>query len=140
MPHYTAAALVSENKTLAHPASVDSIPTSLEQEDQVSMGAWAGRKCLSVLDNIEKVLGIELLYAAQSFDFRRPRRSSQYLEAVHAAIRSSITHLEEDRLWAPEMEQATHLIHRGHLLEAIESTPTYTPQHWRPELYHDFDI
>ena len=139
MPHYTSAALVSENKTLAHPASVDSIPTSLEQEDHVSMGAWAGRKCLTIIDNLEHILGIELLYAAQSFDFRRPKRSSSYLEAVHEAIRASIDHLSEDRIWAPEMEKATDLIKRGHLLEVIKSTPSHKEQHWLPLPYRSFD-
>jgi len=70
--HCTAAALVSENKTLAHPASVDSIPTSAEKEDHVSMGGWAARKCLQVIQNVERVLAIELLAACQGIDLRRP--------------------------------------------------------------------
>ena len=136
MPHYTAASLVSENKTLSHPASVDSIPTSLEQEDHVSMGAWAGRKCLSVLDNLEKILGIELLYAAQSFDFRRPRRSSNYLEVVHQSIREQISPLTEDRILASDMEKATSLVKEGRLLASIDTQSSK----WLPDPYLGFTI
>ena len=85
--HVTAAALASENKTLAHPASVDSIPTSAGQEDHVSMAPWAGHKLLRICDNTAAVLGIELLAAARAIDCMRPLRSTPALEALHAAVR-----------------------------------------------------
>ena len=93
---YTSAALVSENKSLCFPASADSIPTSMGQEDHVSMGSISARKTLRIIDNLEKILAIELLCAAQAFDFRRPLKSSLILEACHAYVRQKIPHLNED--------------------------------------------
>src|SRR5690606_31023850 len=90
IPQYTTAALASENKTLCFPASADSIPTSLGQEDHVSMGSISGRKLIQVIDNLEYILAIELLYAAQAIDFRRPLKSSAVLEACHALVRSEV--------------------------------------------------
>lgn len=110
IPQYTAAALVSENKTLCFPASADSIPTSLGQEDHVSMGAWAARKCLMVVDNLEKILAIELLCAAQAFDYRRPLRSGVILEAAHQAIREVVPHTEIDRAFHFDMEAIRAMI------------------------------
>ncbi|PID71036.1 MAG: histidine ammonia-lyase [Flavobacteriales bacterium] len=98
IPQYTAAALVSENKSLCFPASADSIPTSLGQEDHVSMGSISGRKFNQVLDNVEKILAIELLYACQALDFRRPNTFSEIIEQNHAKIRSKVEHLEDDRI------------------------------------------
>jgi histidine ammonia-lyase len=97
MVQVTAASLVSENKTLCHPASVDSIPTSADKEDHVSMGAWAARKATSVLANSKKVLLLELLAAAQGLDLLRPLRSTEALEGVHQLIRKRIKRLDEDR-------------------------------------------
>jgi histidine ammonia-lyase len=92
-----AASIVSENKTLCHPASVDSIPTSADKEDHVSMGAWAARKAISVVTNSKRVLILELLAAAQGIDFLRPNRSSELLEKVHRLIRLKVSRLDADR-------------------------------------------
>jgi histidine ammonia-lyase len=90
MAHVTAAALVSENKTLAHPASVDSLPTSAGQEDHVSMAPWAGRKLLAICANTARVLGIELLAAARAVDAMRPLATTPELQPVHALVRSHV--------------------------------------------------
>jgi histidine ammonia-lyase len=115
---YTAAALVSENKILAHPASVDSIPTSANQEDHVSMGAIAALKARDILQNVEIVLAIELLCAAEGIDYRRPLRTSPPLEAVHALIRSEVPHLDADRPLSPDIDCVTRLVQTGRILDA----------------------
>ena len=102
----TAAALVSENKTIATPASVDSIPTSANQEDHVSMATHAARRLSAMVDNAAAVVGIELLAAAQGIDFHRPARSSQRLEEVHAGIRRDVPFYAADRYFAPDIEAA----------------------------------
>ena len=106
----TAAALVSENKTLAHPASIDSIPTSADKEDHVSMGMWAALKLQSILDNAEQVLAIELLCAAQGLDLLRPLRSSEMLERVHVALREVVPVWDVDREMSPEISAAHQFI------------------------------
>ncbi len=98
IPQYTTAALVTENKSLCFPPSADSIPTSLGQEDHVSMGSISGRQFNQILGNIEKILAIELLYAAQAIEFRRPLKCSEIVEKNHALIRQKVAKLEEDRL------------------------------------------
>ena len=98
IPQYTAAGIVSENKQLCTPASVDSISSSNNQEDHVSMGANAATKCLRVIQNVEKVLAIELLSAAQAIEFRRPMKSSALLEKMVAAFREKVSFNAEDRL------------------------------------------
>jgi histidine ammonia-lyase len=90
IPQYTTAALVTENKTLCFPASADSVPTSLGQEDHVSMGSISGRKLHMVLDNIEYIQAIELLYATQALDFRRPLQSTPVIEACHQLVRQHV--------------------------------------------------
>lgn len=117
---YTAAALVSENKVLAHPASVDSIPTSANQEDHVSMGVTAGLKAMDILRNVETVLAIELLCAAEGIDYRRPLRSSEPLEAVHALIRSEVPHLDTDRVLAPDIACVAAMVREGRVAHAAE--------------------
>jgi histidine ammonia-lyase len=107
---YTSAALVSENKSLCFPASADSIPTSLGQEDHVSMGAISARKASQVLDNLENILAVELVSAAQAFDFRRPLKSSSILEGCHHLIREHIDHAETDRIFAEDIQTAHELI------------------------------
>ncbi len=102
----TAAALVSENKTLSHPAAVDSIPTSADKEDHVSMGMWAALKLGRVAANARTVLGIELLAAAQGIDLLRPLISSPPLEALHAAVRARVPAWREDREMAPDIAAA----------------------------------
>ncbi|MCA1598535.1 MAG: aromatic amino acid lyase, partial [Chloroflexi bacterium] len=119
---YTAASLVSENKVLAHPASVDSIPTSANQEDHVSMGATAGLKAVTVLRNVETVLAIELLCAAEGIDYRRPLRTSPSLESVHALIRSEVPHLETDRVLYPDIERVTGMVRDGRIAAAARES------------------
>lgn len=113
IPQYTTAALVTENKTLCFPASADSIPTSLGQEDHVSMGSISGRKLLSVLDNIHHILSIELLSAAQAIEFRRPLKSSKPLEAAHAFVRQYVGFAEEDRIFADDIQQIRQIVVDG---------------------------
>jgi histidine ammonia-lyase len=116
IPQYTTAALVTENKTLCFPASVDSIPTSLGQEDHVSMGSISGRKLHQVLDNLDYIQAIELLYAVQAIDFRRPLKSSPILEACHEFVRATVSFATEDRLFADDINRLHQLIASGKLL------------------------
>ena len=113
MPQVTAAALVSENKQQAYPASVDSIPTSANQEDHVSMATFAARRLHAMLDNTATVLAIEWLSAAQAIEFHRPPTSSPKLEALHARLRARVSRLSVDRLMAPDIEAATALVEEG---------------------------
>jgi len=113
IPQVTAAALVSENKQRAHPASVDSIPTSANQEDHVSMAAHAARRLLDMVDNAGTVIAIELLVAAQGCDFHAPLKSSPALEAVRAALRREVPHLDEDRALHADQQIATRLVRSG---------------------------
>lgn len=105
IPQYTTAALVTENKSLCFPPSADSIPTSLGQEDHVSMGSISGRKLNQILDNLEKILAIELLYGAQALEFRRPNTFSPLIEANYKIIREKVAKLEEDRLLKNDINQ-----------------------------------
>ncbi|HLE70501.1 MAG TPA: histidine ammonia-lyase [Vicinamibacteria bacterium] len=116
----TAAALASENKTLSHPASVDSIPTSANQEDHVSMGVTAARKTREVASNLAHILGIELLTAAQALEFRRPLTSSPALEAVHACLRERVPPYERDRVSYPDIAAARELVSSGAIVEAAK--------------------
>jgi histidine ammonia-lyase len=111
--HVTAAALASENKSHAHPASVDSLPTSANQEDHVSMATFAGRRLADMADNTATILGIEWLAAAQGVDFHRPLTSSPRLEQVQAALRDHVPFYAEDRLFAPDIEAARTLVMNG---------------------------
>lgn len=110
IPQYTTAALVTENKTLCFPASADSVPTSLGQEDHVSMGSISGRKLHQVIDNLEYILAIELLYAAQAIDFRRPLQSTPVLEACHRFVREQVTFADKDRIFANDIQRLHHII------------------------------
>ena len=118
VPQVTAAALVSENKQRATPASVDSIPTSANQEDHVSMAAHGARRLLPMIENASAVIGIELLAAAQGCDFHRPLASSIRLEAVRALLRAQVPHLDDDRHFHPDLEAAIALVRRGAVVEA----------------------
>ena len=109
----TAAALASENKSLAHPASVDSLPTSANQEDHVSMATFAARRLHTMLDNTAGVVAIEWLAAAQALDFQRPLASSVAIECLHAQLRAKVPRLDADRLMAPDIAAATALVERG---------------------------
>jgi len=110
IPQYTTAALVTENKTLCFPSSADSIPTSLGQEDHVSMGSISGRKINRVLDNLEFILAIELLSACQAIEFRRPLKSSALLEFAHDYVREFVGFAEEDRVFAEDINKVAALI------------------------------
>ena len=110
IPQYTTAALVTENKTLCFPASADSIPTSLGQEDHVSMGSISGRKFNKILDNLEYILAIELLTACQAIEFRRPLKSGEILEFAHDHVRKFVGFAEEDRIFADDIRQIKNII------------------------------
>ncbi|MBI2898319.1 MAG: histidine ammonia-lyase [Deltaproteobacteria bacterium] len=115
----TAAALVAENKVLAHPASVDSIPSSAGKEDHVSMGATAARKAIQVIEHVGLVLGIELMVAAQALDLRAPLLPGRGVAAAHRAVRSVIARLEGDRVLAGDIAAAAELVSGGGLLAAV---------------------
>jgi histidine ammonia-lyase len=110
IPQYTTAALVSENKSLCFPASADSIPTSLGQEDHVSMGSISGRKFNQVLGNLENILAVELMFAAQGLEFRRPEKCSKFIEEAYDLIRTKVTKLENDRLIGEDILAIANLI------------------------------
>ncbi len=111
----TAAALINENKVLCHPASVDSIPSSASREDHVSMGMTAANKAAVVVDNVSRVLGIELLCAAQALDLRRPLRSSDALEAVHAVVRKHVAFAPRDRAFGKDLDKVIALVQSDEL-------------------------
>lgn len=121
IPQVTAAALTSENKQRAYPASVDSIPTSANQEDHVSMAAHGARRLLDMAANGCSIVGIELLAAAQGCDFHRPLASSKPLEAVRELLRRQVPHLEDDRHFHPDMEKATALVANGTIVSTVGS-------------------
>ncbi len=121
--HVTAAALASENKSLAHPASVDSLPTSANQEDHVSMATFAARRLQPMVANTAHILGIELLAASQGIDFLRPLSSSTPLEAVHALLRRDVPAMAQDRYIAPDIEHATCLVLDGSLANILHGLP-----------------
>jgi len=110
IPQYTTAALVTENKTLCFPASADSIPTSLGQEDHVSMGSISGRKLATILENLESILAIELMSACQAIEFRRPLKSSAILEVAHQYVRQHVGFAEEDRIFANDINRIQNII------------------------------
>jgi histidine ammonia-lyase len=122
MPQVTAAALVAENRQLAHPASIDSIPTSANQEDHVAMSAHGARRLAPMARNAAAIVAIEALTAAQACDFQAPLVSSRPLEAVRARIRESVPHLDEDRYLHPDIEAARRLVSEGALV-AVAATP-----------------
>ncbi len=118
---YTAAALVSENKILAHPASVDSIPTCANQEDHVSMGTIGARKAAQIVDNAQHVIAIEALCAAQALDFRLPLQAGNGTQKAHAAVRQKVPHVEQDRPIQPDILAALELVKSGQLLQSTET-------------------
>ncbi|HAP36223.1 MAG TPA: histidine ammonia-lyase [Bacteroidetes bacterium] len=117
---YTAASLVSENKVLSHPASVDSIPTSANQEDHNSMGSIAAQKCWKVLKNVQTVIAIELMTAAQAIDFHSPLKCGKGTNAAYQTIRRSIPHLNEDRILHDDIQKALGLVNDGSVLKSVE--------------------
>jgi len=127
--HVTAASLASENKSLAHPASVDSLPTSANQEDHVSMATFAARRLQPMIENVVHILGIELLAAAQGVDFLRPLASSPALEQVHALLRAQCPPMMQDRYLAPDIATAGGLVRSGELARILH-TLSDLPQLW----------
>ncbi|MFT6868207.1 MAG: histidine ammonia-lyase [Cyclobacteriaceae bacterium] len=138
---YTSAALASENKGMCFPSSADSIPTSLGQEDHVSMGSIGARKALRVIENTEKILGIELMCAAQALDFHSPLKSSKIMSAMHVQVRSKIDHIEADQIMYENMEIAIEIVRSGELFHIAkemaleESFDTPLPAY---ELFENF--
>jgi histidine ammonia-lyase len=120
MAQVTAAALASENKTYAHPASVDSLPTSANQEDHVSMATFAARRLHDMAENTAGIVAIELLAAAQGIDLRTPLKTSPALQRAHALVRAKVPHYDHDRLLAPDIEAATQLIREGRFVEFFQ--------------------
>jgi histidine ammonia-lyase len=129
--HVTAASLASENKSLAHPASVDSLPTSANQEDHVSMATFAARRLQAMIANVTHILGIELLAAAQGVEFLRPLQSSPSLEAVHALLRERCPAMLQDRYLAPDIQAASALVADGSLARILRTLPGL-PMLWNP--------
>ncbi|MFA6468481.1 MAG: histidine ammonia-lyase [Bacteroidota bacterium] len=117
---YTAASLVSENKVLAHPASVDSIPTSANQEDHNSMGSIAAQKCRRILRNAQTVIAIELMTAAQGIDFHAPLKCGKGTRVAHRIVRRSIAHLDEDRILHDDIQHAIRLVRTNSVLTGVE--------------------
>lgn len=116
----TAAALASENKTYAHPASIDSLPTSANQEDHVSMATFAARRLTDIAENIRDIVAIELLEAAQGLDFRRPLKASEAIEQAHSWLRKEVSFYDQDRYFAPDIKAAADLISSGKFGELIQ--------------------
>jgi histidine ammonia-lyase len=119
IPQYTTAALVTENKTQCFPASADSIPTSLGQEDHVSMGSISGRKLYKILDNLEFILAIELMSACQAIEFRRPLHSSEILESAHGFVRNYVGFAKEDRIFSEDINQIKEIIGNFSFVEHV---------------------
>jgi len=120
IPQYTAAALVSENKVLAHPSSVDSIPTSANQEDHVSMGSYSARKASQILGNVQKVISIELFTAAQALEFSKPLKPGRGTNAAIHRIRQDIPFIEEDEFLHPYIKKATELVENSSIISSVE--------------------
>lgn len=140
IPQYTTAALVSENKSLCFPASADSIPTSLGQEDHVSMGSISGRKLHRVLDNLENILAIELLYATQALDFRRPLQSSAVLEHCHQLVRREVPFADKDRIFAHDINKLQQLIASGQFVGEAHETASALQFDLKDPRYESFDL
>jgi histidine ammonia-lyase len=119
IPQVTAAALASENKQLASPASVDSLPTSANQEDHVSMATYAAIRLHSMCENLATIIGIELLAACQGIDFRKPLETSAKLRSVHDAVRSEVDFYETDRPFHHDIEAVKQLVLSGRIAELV---------------------
>lgn len=135
---YTAAALVSENKGLCFPSSADSIPTSMGQEDHVSMGSIGARKALRMCDNLERILAIELLCAAQALEFNRPLRSTDIIEGILSQVRERVSFAREDRMFSPDIESLTQLIKSKKLTKGVQVGIAHGKTGYTPEQFEDF--
>jgi histidine ammonia-lyase len=120
LAQYTAAALVSENKVLCHPASIDSIPTSANKEDHVSMGTVSARKCRDIVGNAEDVIAIELLCAAQALDLFTNMKPGEGTLAAYQAIRQAVPHLEKDRILSTDISSVKQIMRNAKILNAVE--------------------
>ena len=120
IPHCTAAALVSENKVLCHPSSVDSLSTSAAKEDHVSMGGFSARKSLQVVENVETIIAIELMCATQGIDLLRPLKSTLPLESLYKTVRAQISKLEKDRFMKPDIEKCLQLLKQNKVWDAVK--------------------
>jgi histidine ammonia-lyase len=140
IPQYTTAALVSENKSLCFPASADSIPTSLGQEDHVSMGSISARKALQIAGNLEKILGIELFCAAQGFDFRRPLKSGPLINASHEHIRKTIPHIDQDVYLGDYIAAAIEMVQHHELTRLTSSVARDMHMEFKNETHELFGI
>ncbi|MDT0605816.1 histidine ammonia-lyase [Croceitalea rosinachiae] len=136
---YTTAALASENKSLCFPASADSIPTSLGQEDHVSMGSISGRKALQVIENVEKILAIELLTAAQAFEFRKPLKSGVLLDDVHNLIRSKVSFAAKDRVFSDDIAIGIQMIRNIEVIQQVEKTMKKNNLTWNSPFSQEFE-
>lgn len=136
---YTTAALASENKSLCFPASADSIPTSLGQEDHVSMGSISGRKALQIIENVEKILAIELLTAAQAFEFRKPLKSGVVLDEIHKFIRTKVPFADSDRVFANDIEKGVETIQKGEIIALVEQTMATKNLKWNTPHLEEFE-
>jgi len=137
---YTSAALASENKGLCFPASADSIPTSLGQEDHVSMGSISGRKALQIIENVEKILAIEMLTAAQAFEFRRPLKSGVLLDEVHQFIRKEVSFAEKDRVFSEDIEKAISIIKSGSIINRVQQVMNEKNIAWGTPFREEFEV
>ncbi len=137
---YTTAALASENKGLCFPSSADSIPTSLGQEDHVSMGSIGGRKALQVIENIEKILAIELLTAAQAFEFRKPMKSGILLEEVHKEVRKKVSFAEKDRVFADDIEIGIAMIKDRTIIKVIDKVKKKKKISFKTPFSNEFEV
>jgi histidine ammonia-lyase len=140
IPQYTTAALVSENKSLCFPASADSIPTSLGQEDHVSMGSISARKALQIVGNLEKILGIEMFCAAQGFDFRKPLRSGPLINACHEHIRKSIPHIDRDVFLGDYIASAIQIVQQHELASVTSAIAQEMKMDFKNETHELFGI
>ena len=137
---YTPAALASENKGLCFPSSADSIPTSLGQEDHVSMGSISGRKALQVIDNVEKILAIELLTAAQAFEYRKPMKSGILLEKVHNEVRKRVSFAQNDRVFADDIEKGIAMIKEKTIIRIINKAKKDKKISFKTPFSKDFEV
>ncbi len=137
---YTTAALASENKGLCFPSSADSIPTSLGQEDHVSMGSIGGRKAIRVLENIEKILAIELLTAAQAFEFRKPLKSGVILDEIHKEVRTKVSFAKKDRVFADDIEKGIEMIKNGTIINIADKVSDREKVSLKTMFSDEFDV
>jgi len=136
---YTTAALASENKGLCFPSSADSIPTSLGQEDHVSMGSISGRKALQVIGNVEKILAIELLTAAQAFEYRKPMKSGIFLDEIYKEVRKKVAFAKKDRVFSDDIEKGIEMIKDKTILRTIEKVKKQKKLKFQVPFSKEFD-